>query len=308
MSRIFALSDIHVDLTENMAFLEALSTEAFQDDILILAGDVSHDLDRVAKAFACLQDRFARIFFVPGNHDLWVRAANGQHSIDRLEGLLDLCRRSGVETEPARTDEAAGSPWIVPLFSWYRMPEEGSDSLYVEKPGEDPELRMWSDRRFVRWPDLHPHGSPADYMHALNRSHLSTDFGPPVITFSHFLPRTELIFSTRHERRKWAHLGDPYPAFNFSRVAGCAGIDRQIRAAGASVHYYGHQHRNRCRHIDGVTYISHCLGYPREREAGRGPAMADGPRLVWDGELVLESQEQGGHAGSEDRSLGAAAG
>jgi hypothetical protein len=237
-----------------------------------------------------------------------VRAGDGHHSVDRLGEVLDLCRRSGVETDPATSNGAAGSPWIVPLFSWYRMPEEGPDSLYVDKPGEDPELRMWSDRRFVRWPDLRPHSSPADYMLSLNQSRLSLDFDAPAITFSHFLPRTELIFSTRHERRKSAHLGDPFPAFNFSRVAGCAGIDRHVRTVGASIHYYGHQHRNRCRRIDGVTYISHCLGYPRERGAGRIPGGADGPRLIWDGGPIPDARGDHEQSGPESPNLREAAG
>ena len=198
-----------------------------------------------------------------------------------------LCGSSGIETGPARANGSSDSPWIVPLFSWYRMPEEGHDSLYIDKPGEDPGLRMWSDRRFVRWPDLHPHGSPADYMLWLNRERLTLRFDTPVITFSHFLPRQDLMFSTPEERRKTGLRGDPFPAFNFSRVAGCAGIDRHVRAAGASIHFYGHQHRNRCRRLNGVTYISHCLGYPRERQSGSLGGVADGPCLIWDGSPVV---------------------
>ncbi|MCP4716244.1 MAG: hypothetical protein GY868_14090, partial [Deltaproteobacteria bacterium] len=61
-------------------------------------------------------------------------------------------------------------------------------------------------------------------------------------------------------------------------------LDVQIRSIGAAIHVYGHQHRNRRRLIDGVAYMSHCLGYPRERSQGRIAFPDDGPALVWDSE------------------------
>jgi len=287
MSRIFALSDIHVDITENMAWVLGLSRGDYGRDALLVAGDVSHDLSRMEAAFSHLQATFARVFFVPGNHDLWLRSPNGKTAIDKLSEVLDLCQRLGVEAEPGRIHTAVGAVWILPVFSWYRMPEEGPASLYAQKPGEDPTLSMWSDRRFVRWPDLAPHVCAADYMLSLNNGRSDAAYDAPVISFSHFLPRTDLIFSTDGERKAQPHPRDPFPAFNFSRVAGCACIEHHIRAAGSRVHLYGHQHRDRCRHIDGVTYVSRCLGYPRERRSrGIGPLDA-GPKLIWDNGLAL---------------------
>ena len=61
---------------------------------------------------------------------------------------------------------------------------------------------------------------------------------------------------------------DRNPQFHFSRVAGSDLIDKQIRQIGSVLHVYGHQHINRDRKIDGVHYISHCLGYPNERKRG----------------------------------------
>jgi hypothetical protein len=47
------------------------------------------------------------------------------------------------------------------------------------------------------------------------------------------------------------------------------------------IHVYGHQHRNRHRCIDGVLYISHCLGYPTERLRGYMPDVGSTPKLIW---------------------------
>jgi hypothetical protein len=73
---------------------------------------------------------------------------------------------------------------------------------------------------------------------------------------------------------------DAYPRFNFSRVAGSSGIETQIRRLGSTAHVYGHQHRNRDRVVDGVRYVSHCLGYPSERR--RGTSIIEGPLTVWE--------------------------
>ena len=143
---------------------------------------------------------------------------------------------------------------------------------------------MWSDRRFVR-DDLDVRDLSAFFL-KLNKERVEMAYDNQVISFSHFLPRQELIFSNGPPVA--ISGGDPYPSFNFSRVAGSAGLDRQVRTLGSRLHVYGHQHRNRNREIEGVTYISHCLGYPQERTSGRILGLEFGPRLVWDGASVAD--------------------
>ena len=52
---------------------EDLSDNAYQDDILILAGDISDDQAVLRATFQLMAAKFGHVFFVPGNHDLWVR-------------------------------------------------------------------------------------------------------------------------------------------------------------------------------------------------------------------------------------------
>jgi hypothetical protein len=103
-----------------------------------------------------------------------------------------------------------------------------------------------------------------------------------VITFSHFLPRQDLIFSTPEERRSDPLVSrDETPTFNFTRVAGDARLDRQLRRIGSVMHVYGHQHRNRWRSVDGVLYVSNCLGTPRGIQYPL-PASPEAPLLqIW---------------------------
>ena len=279
-ARVFALSDVHVDSGLNLTWIQALSESDFQRDVLILAGDVSDRMDRLASALARLRSRFASVFFVPGNHELWIRGTGPPRgSLGKFDQVLALCDSLDVRTRPGRVGNGEGV-WIVPLFSWYMKPEEGTDSLYVPKAGEDMTLSMWSDNHFVRWPAT-PRPAAEFFLRA-NERYVLRKYDAPVISFSHFLPRRELIFGNPAPRQSGKSLADPHPGFNFSRVAGCGRLDAQVRRLGSTIHVYGHQHRNRFRKIDGITYVSHCLGYPRERETGHIRGLEGGPRLVWD--------------------------
>jgi len=106
-----------------------------------------------------------------------------------------------------------------------------------------------------------------------------------VISFSHFLPRKELILgydSAGLIRRK--------VTWNFSRIAGCAGLDTQIRQAKSRIHVYGHSHRNVDKTIDGVHYVGAMMGYPRERQTGA--CAFDGLKLIWDERSVIASSRR----------------
>jgi hypothetical protein len=198
----------------------------------------------------------------------------------KFQEILALCDILGVHTRPAKVGAAV---WVVPLFSWYVRPEEGSESLFVPKPGEAPGFDRWSDDYFTRWPVLPVGQTLSDYFLSLNTPYLQQAYDAPIISCSHFVPRTDLIFSTPAERAATRSVPvDTAPSFNFSRVAGSWGIEAQIRQLGSSVHVYGHQHRNRRRLIDGVQYIAHSLGYQRERDLGHIRGLEHGPALIWD--------------------------
>ena len=143
---------------------------------------------------------------------------------------------------------------------------------------------MWADDYLTNWSSLTRDGGVADFFIDMNRKHVERRYDAPVVSFSHFLPRRELMFL--NGRRPPAHVAARFGGrgayFNFSRVAGSGRLEKQIRTLGSSVHVYGHQHRDRDVVIDGVRYISNCLGYPHERERGQTGSQSPGPALVWE--------------------------
>lgn len=44
-ARIFCLSDLHIDFKENFEWISTLSSTNFQNDTILLAGDITHDFE-----------------------------------------------------------------------------------------------------------------------------------------------------------------------------------------------------------------------------------------------------------------------
>lgn len=246
--RVFATSDLHTDYRENFRWLTELSDIAYRDDTLIVAGDISDRLDIICNTLLLLREKFRHVLFTPGNHELWVRNAE-QDSIEKLHQVLQLCHELGVTTKPLRLEAV----WIVPLFSWY-------DGVF------GPEMRAWADFQLCKWPD---HAQPLpNYFLRLNDPHLRP-YDAPVITFSHFIPRADLLPPKEYMRFSW-----------LPSVSICAALDAQIRQLHSNVHVCGHTHTTFDQVIDNVRYIQNAVRYPKERRAGSIPI-----KLIWGSQL-----------------------
>jgi predicted phosphodiesterase len=269
--RILVLSDLHVDYPANMSWVLNLSKTDYQGDALILAGDVSDKINLLKETFVSLLTRFKYLFFVPGNHEAWIRQNEFANSIEKLNYVSQLANLLGIITVPKQIENV----WIIPILSWYVQPKEGSDSLYVPKKNERKNLKI-GDYRYIKW-GLKEQLSIADSFLDRNDLICSKSYDAPIISFSHFLPRKELLSNQAGQPGENSRV----PGLNFSMVAGSKRLERQIRLLGSKIHVYGHQHRNRDKTIEGVRYISNCLGYPKEREIGQINEF-NGLKLIWD--------------------------
>ena len=66
MSRIFAISDIHVDIKENLRLVESWSGTDFRNDVLIVAGDVTDNTSLLKTVLKSLVEKFSKVCYVPG--------------------------------------------------------------------------------------------------------------------------------------------------------------------------------------------------------------------------------------------------
>ncbi|MFA0964649.1 metallophosphoesterase [Roseivirga sp. BDSF3-8] len=237
--RLFALSDIHSDFPENYKWIANLSHQDYTEDVLIMAGDIGHDLKVVKDTFRILTAKFKKVFFIPGNHDLWTVNYAGD-SLDKEKELISMAIDAGVETRP----RVIGDTYIVPLYAWY-------DFSFGELT---PKLRdAWQDFVWCRWPDSMDMEAVTKHFLDRNKSQVRTPEASRVVTYSHYLPRIDVMPTYIPDHHRIV-----YP------VLGTNKLDKQVRAFGADVHIYGHSHVNRETTIDGVTYINNALGYPQE--------------------------------------------
>jgi predicted phosphodiesterase len=240
--RVFAVSDLHVDYEPNREWLGQLSSHDYNDDVLILAGDISDKLALIDECFALLTRRFGAVLYVPGNHDLWIHRSDAQDSFEKYIAVRNTATHHGVHLTPFRRGDLA----IVPLLGWYDYSfGEASDFL----------KSAWVDYRACRWPDGYDDAAITRFFTERNISPSAQelDGAKKIISFSHFLPRIDLMpdrIPARHRKI--------YP------VLGTTVLEKQLRQLGACLHVYGHSHVNRHVTIDEVTYINNAFGYPAE--------------------------------------------
>jgi hypothetical protein len=232
--------------------LSELPGDAYLNDVLILAGDVADRLETIGDSLSMLRAKFKRVFYVPGNHELWVRGGS-LDSLEKFERIIELCGQLEIDTRPARFEFCS----VVPLLSWYQA------SFDVEAGGEESELERWGDFRFCKWPDRIDEVS--DHFSRMNEPHIR-HYDRPVISFSHFLPRPELLPPKKNLRFK-----------GLPKVAGSTSVEDQIRRLNSTIHVFGHSHINYDCTIDGVRYVQNALAYPSERWYPR-PAV----KQIWD--------------------------
>lgn len=264
--RVFAISDIHVDYEQNMAWVKNLSRQDFQNDILIVAGDISHKRFLFVACIESLVACFKQVLFIPGNHDLWIDNKDYEDSLEKFAALNHLLEALGAGCGWQQAsgggkntvDKSAIQVFFVPLYSWYDY-SFGSPSSELR--------RIWNDFTACRWPQgiddgtlcenfLQRNNSVIEQVNNATQKHASN--AVTVISFSHFLPRIDVMPSFIPERFR-----NVYP------VLGTAALDKQVRALNANIHVYGHSHVNTDLDIDGVRYINNAFGYVSEQRICR---------------------------------------
>ncbi len=256
-ARLLAVSDLHVGYPQNREIVRGLRPGSAADWLLI-AGDVGEFLADIEWALGTLSRRFARVIWVPGNHDLWT------HSRDpvRLRGeqryrrLVEVCRGLGVLTpeDPFCVWPGAGGPAvIVPLFLLYdysfrpdgaRTKAEGLARAYATGV-------VCTDEKFLH-PDPYPSREAwcQARIETTERRLAGLDPGLPTVLVNHFpLVREPTRVLRYPEFAQWCGT---------TRTA-----DWHLRYRAAAV-VYGHLHIPRTTWQDGVPFREVSLGYPRE--------------------------------------------
>jgi predicted phosphodiesterase len=305
MQRVFCLSDLHTDNAENMQWLRnrLASSNLTHDDMLIVAGDISHEFDRLEESLQIMRDK-CQVFFLPGNHEAWLARQDDFDSLEKLARVQRLCRDINVHVDPLYLT-GRHPLWIVPLQSWY----DGTLS-FNEEMCHDFGTWPWVDFQRCRWSRADfplmsapnskiPHGL-VDYFHdkvnapilsdVVGRQKTLPEQSPALLTVSHFLPNLQCLPDWKNLdsidfSMEWLDHGAAEMSAKFAKVAGSSRLDQQIRSLQPyfrrQIHVFGHSHRPKDFHFHDIRYIHNPLGKPRERELYMvSPDVAFQP--VWD--------------------------
>jgi 3',5'-cyclic AMP phosphodiesterase CpdA len=260
LPRLSAVSDLHVRHRENRTIVEELRPGT-ADDWLIVAGDVAEQTGYLTWALGLLRERFAKVIWVPGNHELWTRSKDPVplRGEERYRHLVELCRELDVVTpeDPFPVWNGPGGPAVVaPLFLLYdytflpgrvATPEDGLAAAYAAGV-------VCTDEHLL-YPDPHPSRAAwcAQRVVESRRRLDALDPDLPTVLVNHW-PLTQL--PTRVLR---------HPEFSIW-CGTTASADWHVRYRALAV-VYGHLHIPRVIFEDGVRFVEASLGYPREWKA-----------------------------------------
>jgi 3',5'-cyclic AMP phosphodiesterase CpdA len=123
VSSLLAASDLHVGYAENREVVQDLRPESPQDWLLV-AGDIAERFESIKWTFEVLRERFAKVIWAPGNHELWTPPDDPVtlRGVQRYEALVELARELDVLTpeDPyAQWPGPDGPVTIAPLFLLY---------------------------------------------------------------------------------------------------------------------------------------------------------------------------------------------
>ncbi|MGW0665592.1 metallophosphoesterase family protein [Streptomyces sp. NPDC002746] len=255
--KLLALSDQHIAHPENRRITESLRPES-DDDWLLVAGDVGEKFEDIAWALELLANRFSKVIWTPGNHELWTHPSDPVtlRGVARYQALVDVCRSLGVLTpeDPYPVWHGGEEPvTVAPLFVLYDY------SFFA--PGtstKDESLRVAHESGVVCTDEFLLHPDPYPSRDAWCRARVAlTEERLAAVD-----PRYGTVLVNHYPLVRDPTLVLRHPEFaQWCGTALTADWHLRFRAV---VAVYGHLHIPRVTWHDGVRFEEVSIGYPRE--------------------------------------------
>lgn len=250
--RLYAISDLHLDFGPNLAALRALRPRP--DDWLLLAGDVGHSERHLELCLGLLTQRFARVVWTPGNHDLWTTGPGEPRGEDKYRRLIELCRARDVLTpeDPFATvrvgqREVTVAPTML-LYDYSFRPAGIDVATAIQLAAEA--RCMCADELYLH---PHPHRSVAAWcrqrVHDTEARLAALPPDRPLVLLNHF-PLLQRLIRIRIPR--------------FSIWCGTTATEDWHRRFNVAVVVTGHLHVRATDVLDGVRFEEVSLGYPSQ--------------------------------------------
>lgn len=253
--KLFAMSDLHVGFEVNRRALASLGDHP--EDWLLLGGDLGETMEHVETVLRATVPKFAKVLFVPGNHELWTltREENELCGTAKYDALVALCRSYGVVTPE---DEYPVWPGkgpacvIAPLFLLYDYSFRPDDVAREDALAWAEEYGAVCADEVALRPDPYPTREAwcAARCDATEARLAAIDPSYRTVLVNHFPLRYDL-----------AHM----PLLpRFSLWCGTRRTNDWHTRFRAIAVVSGHLHMPSTRHRDGVRFEEVSVGYPRQ--------------------------------------------
>jgi len=278
MTTMWALSDLHVGHAANLASVQQLP--AHPDDWLVLAGDIGETEAHLRATLTVATERFGRVIWVPGNHELWSSEEPLLKGVAKYERLVEVCRRFGVLTPEDPYPTLPGTRLrVAPLFLLY--------DYTFGPPGQTPEqVVAWAAESGIACADerrLSPAPFPSRQAWSadrVRRTQQRLEALPPdvgTILINHWPLRLDLCRLFRIPR--------------FTPWCGTRETEDWHTRYRAELVISGHLHMRATDWRDGVRFEEVSLGYPRQHDPERGaPGYL---RQVWPATVTAPAPDAG---------------
>jgi calcineurin-like phosphoesterase len=243
---LWAVSDLHAAVKANADAIDAIHPRN-PGDWLIVAGDVAERTAVVVDVLKTLRQRFARVLWVPGNHELFCRATDVDKGRAKYDALVQACRDVDVLT-PEDPYPVFGGVTIAPLFTLYdySFRPQGYSIENAVQAAHDRQVMMTDEFAIAPFVDIR--AWCWDRL-AYSIKRLSKVEGPTILI------------------NHWPLVIEPVQKMAYPELGLWCG-SRHTRGwatrYNAQCVIYGHLHMPGTVVVDGVKHHEVSLGYPRE--------------------------------------------
>ena len=241
---LWAVSDLHVTFKENQAVVDKLAPRD-PGDWLIVAGDVAERNPDIVRTLKPLAQRFAKVIWAPGNHELFNCATERVKGKARYRALVGELRAIGVVT-PEDPYPVFGGVTICPLFTLYDYSFRPL-GLTAKQAVAQAKIKLDDELAIARYVDVEQWCAERieyseDRLDAVSGQTILVNHWPLVVEPTHRLFEPDIALwcgttATRHWAVKYH----------------------------ASLVIHGHLHIPAETRVDGVSHIDVSLGYPFEK-------------------------------------------
>ncbi|KAF2103633.1 metallophosphoesteras-like protein, partial [Rhizodiscina lignyota] len=257
--RLYAIADLHLSYPANREALEKL--RHYPGDGLIICGDVGETTEHLEFAFRIAKERFAVVWWCPGNHELYTSALDREHGSKGEKKYFEcvhVARGHGVLTpeDSFVVWDGEGGPCVIaPIFTLYDYSFR-PDHVSLEGAVK------WAKEEGIEATDEHllyhePYSSRQEWCGELVEKFQrkleeaqAAHPGMPMVIANHWPLREDLIYLRMIPR--------------FSIWCGTKKTEDWHKMFGAKVVVSGHLHIRRTDWKDSTRFEECSLGYPRQ--------------------------------------------